>query len=221
MVHTFPLLEIKPPRNIDRVKQKLQKLNNVDLVIFVSVNAVEHTLKYIEANILDSIKIATTGEKTANLLRSNGITVDYCPDKVFNSEALLAMSEMRQFCKGRKIAIIRGENGRDFLRDSLSHIGAEVDYFDVYRRNCPQHNLDTIKQHWRAQKLDIILLSSGTSITNFFTLSKNEQWVDNLTLLLGSQRMHEIVPKHFKGKTLIAEDPSDETILEELNAIYG
>ncbi len=221
MVYTFPLLEIKAPQKVKVVKQKLQKLSDYDLAIFVSVNAVEYALKYIDIDILVSLKIATTGEKTATLLRSNGITVNYCPDKVFNSESLLALPEMKPFCCGKKIAIIRGENGRDFLRDSLLQAEAEVDYFDVYRRSCPQYNLDTIKQHWEEKKLDIILLSSGASVKNFFNLSENEQWMDNLTLLLGSPRMRKIVPEFFQGEILIAEDPSDETIIKELEAIYG
>ncbi len=221
MVHAFPLLEIKAPQEYKVVKQKLQKLSDYDLAIFVSVNAVEHALKHIDINILASLKVATTGVKTASLLRSYGISVDYCPDKVFNSESLLALPEMKQFCCGKKIAIIRGENGRDFLHDSLLQVGAEVEYFDVYRRSCPQYNLDTIKQHWEENKLDIILLSSGTSIENFFKLSENEQWVGFLTLLLGSPRMLKIIPESFQGEILIAEDPSDETIIKELVAIYG
>jgi len=220
-VLSFPLLEINPPKNLQQVQQQLQKLADFDLAIFVSTNAVEHALKYVNAGVFNSIKVATTGKKTASLLESHGIKVDYCPEKIFNSEALLAISGMKEFCIGKKVAIIRGENGRDYLRDSLLRAGSDTDYFDVYQRNCPQYNLDTIKQHWLDQKLDIILLSSGTSVNNFFRLANNEKWIDELTLLLGSERIRNKIPKGFQGKILVAEDPNDETIYQKLATIYG
>jgi uroporphyrinogen-III synthase len=54
----------------------------------------------------------------------------YCPAQAFTSEALLALPELRQL-PGRRILILRGEGGREHLRETLRARGAEVDYLEV------------------------------------------------------------------------------------------
>lgn len=221
----FPLIEITPPRDLVALKKQWNNLQNFDLVVFVSANAVDQSFKWINSFQLQFVKVATTGKKTAEALKKHGVKIDYCPEQLFNSEALLAMSNFKQFCIGKKIAIIRGGDGRDLLRNELLQIKAEVEYINVYQRECPQKNLNVLEQHAKNNKLDIILLTSGSSVCHFFDLvenhKKSKQWINKLTLLLGSSRMQKKIPDHFQGKILIAEDPSDETLCEELKTIYG
>lgn len=216
----FPLLEITPGKP-SLVQQQLKKLHDYDMVIFVSSNAVTETFKWIDAKALEPLKISAVGKKTAESLKKYGVKIDFCPEKVFNSEALLAVAGMKQFCQGKQITIIRGENGRDFLRNALLRIGAEVDYFNVYQRVCPQNSLDKLKLSYGKGELDIILFSSGESISNFFDLAKEQNWIHKLTLLLGSARMQKKIPEQFQGKLLTVEDPSDETLYQELIKTYG
>lgn len=217
----FPLLEITPPKDLAFIQKQLENIADYELVIFVSANAVEQTFKWIKVDSLKPIKIATTGKKTAATLTKLGIEIDFCPDQIFNSEALLAMPKFPLFCKDHKVVIIRGEGGRDLLKKSLLKIGAKVDYINAYQRSCPQKNLDFLKLQQRQSKLDVILLTSGSSVTNFFSLAKNEEWINDLTLLLGSPRMQKQIPSSFRGKLLIADDPSDETLYKKLIATHG
>ena len=217
----FPLIEIQTNIDSPSVKQQLNKLPDYDLIIFVSANAVEQTFNYIDTNKLASSKIASVGKKTAKSLIHRGITVDFCPEQLFNSEALLAMPGFQQFAREKHVAIIRGEGGREHLRKELMKTGAIVDYIDVYRRNYPQKNLKALKEFWDLGELDIILLTSATSVSHFFKLAENEPWANNLPLLLGSQRMQHEIPDGFRGKIMIAEDPSDETLYRRLITEYG
>ena len=215
----FPLIEIAPPDDLALVKKQLDNLQNYDLVIFVSANAVEQTFKTINSAQFDSLKVATTGKKTASTLKDTGVKTDYCPTQIFNSEALLAMPSFKSFCEGKKVAIIRGEGGRDLLRDKLLQIASSVDFINVYQRVCPQKNLDLLEQYAKQGELDIVVLTSGTSVTNFFNLVKNVNWVNDLTLLLGSPRMQKKIPDSFQGKLVLAEDPSDETLYKKLTEV--
>ncbi len=215
----FPLIEIAPPDDLELVKKQLDNLQSYDLVIFVSANAVEQMFNFIEPAQLASLKVATTGKKTALALENVGVKTDFFPTETFNSEALLALPDFKSFCDDKNIAIIRGEGGRDLLRDELLQIATSVDYINSYQRVCPQKELDLLEQHAKQGELDTVLLTSGTSVINFFALvtaSKNASWINNVTLLLGSPRMQKKIPDSFQGKLAIAEDPSDETLYNKL-----
>ena len=115
----FPLIEITP-FNDDETKQTLNTLVNFDMVIFVSSNAVEQCINLVGADILQNKILVTVGKKTASTLNSYNLSVAYCPSKFFNSEALLAINEFRKEATGKKIAIIRGSSGRDYLKNGLT-----------------------------------------------------------------------------------------------------
>ncbi len=216
----FPLLEIVEPDNLPQIKAQLESLQNYDLVIFVSANAVEQTFKWVSPSVLDKVKIATTGKKTADVLEQHKVKIDFCPKDIFNSESLLAEPNFKDFCVDKKIAIIRGEGGRDYLRNQLELAGATVEYINAYQRICPQKSLAVLEKYANEDKLDAVLLTSGTSVENFFALAKTHDWINNVTLVLGSPRMEKKIPMSFQGKLAIAEDPSDETLLKKLNEIY-
>ncbi len=220
----FPLLEITEPKDPAKTKQQLAQLDCYDLIIFVSPNSVSKSLQWIDTSTLltSNTRIAAIGKKTALILQEHGITPNIVPDKLFNSESFLALPEIQQLATEqstlKKIAIIRGESGRELLHDTLVKRGANVDYINTYQQHCPQTNVDTLKQHWQRKELDIIMLTSGSSVANLFNLTKDEDWINHVTLLLGSQRMRHYIPSGFKGDLLIADDPSDETLFKKLTS---
>ncbi|MCF6190366.1 MAG: uroporphyrinogen-III synthase [Cocleimonas sp.] len=216
----FPLIEITPPADLGLIEKQLETLQDYDLVIFVSANAVTHSFEKISPSILQNVKVATTGKKTADALEQLGIKTDFCPKEFFNSEALLAIHEFSDYYAGKKIAIIRGEGGRNLLRDELQKKGASVDYINTYQRVFPQKDLDVLEQRAKQGELDVILLTSGTSVAKFFGLAQEVNWINQLTLMLGSPRMQKKIPGSFQGKLLVAEDPSDETLYKKLTEIF-
>ena len=216
----FPLIEITPLNDKD-TKQQLADLNQYDVIIFVSSNAVEQCIDLIGTEIISTKTLVTVGKKTAKTLNSHGLNVDYCPDQFFNSEALLAIEAFKSHSKNKNIAIIRGASGRDYLKNNLIDLGAKVDYINVYKRHCPQQNLSALKSFWQQSNEVVVILTSASSTANFFKLNQNEEWLNELTLLIGSSRMQHEIPEQFKGKILIAEDPSDETLFATLNIEYG
>ena len=211
----FPLIEITP-FNDDKTKDALNRLSEYDIVIFVSSNAVEQTIKLIGTKTLEQKTLVTTGKKTAQVLAKHDLTADFCPEKYFNSEALLAIEAFKEASRGKRIAIVRGSSGRDYLKNNLISLGASVDYIDVYSRHCPQQNLDELQAAYEQSKLDVVVLTSASSTASFFELAKDQSWTNEITILIGSSRMQHEIPVQFKGKILIAEDPSDETLLKKL-----
>ena len=131
----FPALEIKKLRPI--------ALNHkYDVIIFISVNAVNYAEEYFDQLFIDSVKIFAVGPVTANQLISKNIKVDCYPKKNASSWELLKMKEC-QALSNKKILIVRGRGGSETLKNNLS-FSNQVDYFEVYKRvQCQltlQHN---------------------------------------------------------------------------------
>jgi len=220
-VLSFPLLEIVSARDPARVRAKLQNLDRFDLVIFVSANAVEQSLKVLSVEDLSRQKIAAVGKKTAQYLYEKGLDASISPKSIFNSEALLALPEIKKLGQGDKVAIVRGEGGRDYLKEQLEAQGVDVDYINVYRRRCPQSSLDELCLANQQQPLDVIMLTSVQSATNLFDLQSggvDNAWLSKVTLLVGSERIKSklLSSKYKTGKMIVADDPSDKTMFERL-----
>lgn len=211
----FPLLEIVAPSSPDLTFKKVQQLSGYDLVVFISPNAVDKALELVDKAVFKQLNVAAVGKKTALSLRNHQISVDYFPETLFNSEALLALDALKQVA-GLRVAIFRGEGGRDHLRDTLVSRGAMVDYIEVYARRCPVDNVEVLKQHYKADKLDIIVLTSGESLSHLLRLSNGDSWLSHVMLLVGSERIKKNYQHKFSGKLWVAKDPSDETIYQIL-----
>ena len=222
----FPLIEISPPQDLALAKQKLKKLTEYDLLIFISPNAVDESLKWIDKDSLQGMTIAAVGAKTKAQLLMHGIEANISPEKNYNSEALLALPEIQNLGetatgKPHKVGILRGEGGRDFLKESLEEQGCKVEYIELYRRTCPQDSLDTLKSSAQSHQLDMILITSGTSVDYLFALkaqSKSDDWLDRTPLLVGSERIKQQVLRctSHHGALLSTVNPSDENLYQKL-----
>jgi uroporphyrinogen-III synthase len=212
----FPLLEIVAPADSGKCNQQLSTLSQYDFLIFTSPNAVDQALSTLSDKLPLGVSVAAVGKKTALALTRHGVTVSVVPSKAFNSEALLACSEL-QSISGKSIAIIRGEGGRKLLRDTLTQRNANVDYIDVYRRICPTGNLLPLVKFQEQGGLDIIVLTSVESLHHLFRLGKAQLWLNKVTLLVGSERIAAMVEQtSHTGQVLVAPDPSDESIFNRL-----
>lgn len=214
----FPLQEIKQPDNVLMVQEQLSRIASYDLAIFISPNAVEYTFKSIDTNILGTLKVAAIGKKTKALLEAKGITVDFYPKGIANSETFLAMPELLNFCKNKKIVILRGNGGRDLIRNTLQQESSSVDYIEVYKRNRPYQDLSVLSEHYYRNELDIILISSGNGLENLFQTVSDNAWLTEITLLLGSKRIKEqaFALKEHLGELFFTQDPNDEAAYMKL-----
>ncbi len=137
----FPLLDISPPADTQALRNLTARLPEFDLAIFISPNAVRYGMAEIAAagGLPDGLRVATVGQGSAKALRSAGVQDVIAPQGRFDSEALLALPHL-QDVRGWKIAIFRGDGGRELLGDTLKARGAEVEYVACYQRSkTPQH----------------------------------------------------------------------------------
>lgn len=134
----LPLLEIAPAADGRALRELAQHLAAYDLLIFISPNAVRYGMAEIGArDIPAQLKIAAVGQGSAQSLRDSGIKQVIAPTDRFDSEALLALPELHNVA-GRRVAILRGDGGRELLGDTLKARGATVEYVTCYQRSKPR-----------------------------------------------------------------------------------
>ena len=85
------------------------------------------------------LKVASVGQGSARALREMGIADVIAPQDGADSEALLALPELKDV-QGQRVVIFRGNGGRELLGDTLRARGAEVEYAECYRRSKPQQS---------------------------------------------------------------------------------
>ena len=215
-----PAMAIEASRDQEAIDRWVQKLDAVNLAIFVSPNAVEYGLREIyrrRADLPSSMHLATVGQKSAQALAQHGLRVDVCPASGFDSEALLAESALQNM-QGQQVLIFRGNGGRDLLGATLKERGAKVDYVEVYRRTLPpvfQQQLALLKNG----EIDVIAVTSAELLNNLCALIPDDIQAFFLqqALLTGCERISEKARAlGFSGSIITAENPSDEAMLDAL-----
>ncbi len=137
----LPLIAIGPPADSAPVLAAWQALPAQALVMFVSANAVEHFFAAAPGPWPAGPRAASTGPGTTAALRRAGVPaaaiVEPAPDAPsLDSEALWAQLAHEDWA-GRQALIVRGEEGRDWLADTLRRRGAEVGFVAAYARHAP------------------------------------------------------------------------------------
>ena len=113
------------------------------LVMFVSANAVQHFLRRGRraAPGRPALLAGSTGPGTSAALRAGrrarGRARRAAGAQVFDSEALWARLRQRDW-QGRRVLVVRGEGGRDWLAEQLAQAGARVEFVAAYQRVLPQ-----------------------------------------------------------------------------------
>lgn len=140
----LPLIEIAPPADPAPVHAAWRRLRELHTVMFVSANAVQQwfALAPEAADWPAGVRAAATGPGTAAALRDAGVptaSIDQPATEArqFDSEALwqrLAGQDWR----GRRVLVVRGEDGRDWLADQWQSRGARLEFVAAYRRRLPQ-----------------------------------------------------------------------------------
>ncbi len=162
----FPCIEIVPRETAD-ILADVSRLDDPDIAVFVSPNAVKYGLSYAA-----TARIAVVGPATAAAIEAAGRSVDIHPAKGFDSERLLAEPEL-QPVQGSTVRIIRGNEGRELIADTLRSRGAKVEYLSVYARRAPEYSapeLAALEAQWRSGAIDVITVMSVESLTNLAEL---------------------------------------------------
>ena len=163
----FPLLEIGPSADPQPLATAVARLADYSLAVFISPNAVDYSVPAILARgpWPAGLLPAAVGQGTVKALMAHGIAGCVAPSERFDSEALLELPELAAGrVVGKRVAIFRGDGGRELLAETLRARGAEVDCVTCYRRSGPADGVAPLLAAWRAGKLDALTVSSSEGL---------------------------------------------------------
>jgi uroporphyrinogen-III synthase len=138
---SLPLLTIEADPAFDAsVSQAWAQLAQWALVMFVSPNAVASFFARVPAGQgwPAGLRAAATGPGTVQALVRAGVPAAcvWAPSddsSSFDAETLWAQALADVEWRGRRVLIVRGEGGRDWLAQRLQSAGAQVDFLSAYR----------------------------------------------------------------------------------------
>ncbi len=233
---SLPLLTIVPKgaesdgAQVDPLARSIDKaLQDADLTIFVSPNAIECTMRLLGKSWQDIAKqiipIGVMGGSSKLALQHHGIGLEVNPTPVlipkknedWDSEGLWqTLQSLNWDWSKRKALIFKGEGGRDWLADTLRSAGANVEAISVYTR-VP---LNGDNPAWKAiEQIDLSqslwLLTSSEAVRHLGKLMQ-EQFTETLlyaSAICPHQNIGEAAKAVGFGKVFICE-PGDEALIQ-------
>lgn len=198
----------------------IQQLRQADAIIFVSVSAVSCLQQQIDADVIQAPMYAV-GQTTASALqRWLGCEVKVPQDQ--RSEGLLQLPALTDVA-GRNIVIVRGNAGRELIKQSLTARGAAVRYVQSYKRVALPLDGELLCQQWQLAGIRCIVATSNEILQQLFTLVPvaHHDWLRQRHYILVSPRMHDSaltlgIPEQ---QIILADNANDWALLNAISQL--
>lgn len=192
----FPTLEIFDAQDMNPMSGVIDQLEQFDLAIFISPNAVNKAMNPIRAkrNWPQGLRCAAVGKGSAKALERFGCEDVLVPQGRFDGEALLALPELQDVA-GKRVVIFRGEGGRELLGEELIRRGADLTMVECYRRGKPVGgDVGQLLKQWVRGEIDAITATSGESMRNLFDLvgESGRQWLKKTPVFVFHENIAEV-----------------------------
>jgi uroporphyrinogen-III synthase len=220
-----PLFDYQPLADL-QISKRL--LTNRDIVIFVSVAAVEFAHQTFTAKNWRFEHIIAVGRATKATLSQLGINKVISPEQE-NSEGLLTLPELNKKFNGEQITIVRGNSGREHLAEQLIHQGAKVTYLESYQRVWRTFTEDISKQ-WFKQQINCIVITSNTILEKIVQLicapkeqhgaqQLTEYWKNQCSWVVVSERIANTARQFGLTHVIISDGASENAIIMALKSL--
>jgi uroporphyrinogen-III synthase len=188
----LPAVDIRPLKDRRALTEQLGVLENFDVILFTSANAVRFGVSFLDQK--RDLTLAAVGPATSRALNQAGYRVAIQPGEPFDSEALLSHPRLEHVA-GQRVLIIKGNHGRALLQHELTRRGATVVCADVYERVPAILNaaaLTAVQERFAAGEMQVITATSLEIGAALLELASNE--LAPLGLRGEFERAHWLVP---------------------------
>jgi uroporphyrinogen-III synthase len=184
------------------------------MAVFISPTAVREGLKHLAPL---PPRVVALSRGTRRELERHGVAGVVAAEEGVDSEALLALPELRQV-EGLRIAVFRGEGGREVLGEGLRRRGAAVEYVECYRRVRPRSDPAPLAAAWKGGRLHAVTVSSAQGLANLFEMLDGEL-LRQLPLFVPHERVAEEARRRGALQARVA-GPGDDEMLAALVAYF-
>ena len=216
----FPAIEICDVADLGPFTRIIDRLDEYDLAVFISPNAIERALRLIQARrkVPPRLKIAAIGAGSVRALERHGVTGVIAPQGRYDSEALLERDEI---AGARRVVIFRGEGGREHLGDVLAARGATVDYAECYRRARPALDPAPLLLAWAGGGVHAVTATSSEGLRNFAEMigAPGRERLQRAPVFVPHPRIAEAA-RALGIRSVIVTGPGDEGMRDGLEAFF-
>ena len=198
----YPFLEIKPLKDYTLFDSLIGQLSDFDILIFISTNAVKFFIERMDLfsiKLPENIILASIGPATKSVL-SKHFNHEVCsPEVAFDSEHLLEHPIFKNIQK-KNILIVRGEGGRETLKEGLEQKGATVIYAECYLRKDLPISFDYLRKITKGYEKIFFLITSneiGTKLINDLSLSE-KAWLTNCCCIVNHIKTQKTLINFFR-----------------------
>lgn len=222
----FPVLaifDVDDPRSLQAAAERIEEF---DYAVFVSPNAAEKALGAITARRAwpGRVVAAAMGETSARAIARFGVTRIVTPDGGrFDSEALLARPEFAPAAiRGKRVAIFRGDSGRELLGETLEARGAQVARIPCYRRGRPDIDAAPLRSLLARGEIDALTVTSSEGLRNLVAMvgAGEAAALKAVPLFVAHQRIAEEARQLGFAEAIVTA-PGDDGLLAGLEAYFG
>ncbi|CAH1539476.1 Uroporphyrinogen-III synthase [Vibrio rotiferianus] len=170
-------------------------IESAQIIIAVSQHAVQCAEQILRNHAKSWSKQAiylAVGQKTAHYLSKCTQQKVHYP-QVSDSEHLLQLPELDNVDK-QTVLILRGNGGRELIKDALVRRGAKVHYCETYKREFIPFDPVSCVSQWKTQQINQIIITSGEQLDYLCRQLSPEQlaWLNQQELYIPSQRIADI-----------------------------
>jgi uroporphyrinogen-III synthase len=222
-VLSFPVIDIVALESSLAQQRLTRQLSSYDMLLFVSRNAVDGAFRYIDSSRLKPglcFGVIGTATRLALAQRVSGLDSCLLGGAPYNSETLLEADALQQVA-GKRVLIVRGQQGRSLLGDELAARGAQVDYCEIYRRELPARDVADFNRVVDHEFPTLAILTSNVGMQNLIELVDQvaAERLRRIPWLLISERMREsAVNLGHNAPIIIAHSASDKGIHQAICA---
>lgn len=177
----LPLQRIIHTSYLPEQNELIKLVNEVDWILFTSVNSVLYFVQSITNEVNDIVKnkkIAAVGKKTQSILEENGLKVSFIPSKFTGINLSLELGN--QVEKGTKFLFIRGSLASETVPVTLLELGHFVNKLTVYETVPNPEVKDELINLLMSNQLHVITFLNPNSVQQFCYLTEKEIKLNHL-----------------------------------------
>lgn len=215
----LPAVDIKPLQRGKELAARLGALENFDLIIFNSANAVRFGAALLDQK--RELCLAAIGPATAHALNQAGYRVAVQPAGGFDSDSLLAHPRLEHVA-GQRILLVKGSRGRELLEQELDRRGAQVIAAEVYERvpSAPSESvLKALEEQFAAGAVHVITATSveiAVNLLDFATPVLREEFARAHWLVPSARVAEALGGRGFRAPLLTAASAENQDLVAEL-----
>lgn len=187
---------------ITRTNFKTPKINESDILVFSSKNAVKSFLTQHKMDILKNHTVVCVGHKTANLLKKENLIIKH----VSNTSDQLGMWIVNN-CNHTKIIHFCGNVKREELKNIVTPNNFKYQAVEVYQTTLTPQKIN--------QKIDGVLFLSPSAIKSFIISNSTDKKV---AFCIGDTTANEA--KKYFSKVITSQINTIESTIDTINKYY-